>query len=215
MLKFAEIERLKRLKRPPARITGGFCKRGWRIASVRERIKLANKQGAILDKRLTNRLYSHFKKNYIAFSAIRLFANRLLRCGKKRKAENMVIKAALKLRKLGEQRPLSLFKKAIESVHTPLSVRIYKKGRKTIYIPYLMRTEAAYNMSARHILSACREDRLEKGMSACLSAEVKDIADMRGEALKRKFDLETLISENIYSYRFIRPFRRRRGQFRK
>lgn len=214
MLKFAEIERIKRL-RPSMHLTGGICRKGWRVASVRERIKLANKQGAILDRRLTNRLYNHFKKNHIAFSAIRLFANRLLRCGKKRKAENMVIKAALKLRRSGEKRPLSLFKKAIEAVHTPLSVRTYKKGRKTIYIPYLMRTEAAYNMSARHILSACREDRLEKGIPSCLSAEVKDIADMRGEALKRKLELETLIAENVYSYRFIRPFRRRRGQFRK
>jgi len=214
MLKFKEIERIKRI-RPSLHPMGGICKRGWRVASVRERIKLANKQGAILDRRLTNRLHNDFKKNRVTFSVIRLFANRLLRCGKKRKAENMVTKAALILRKSGIKRPLLLFKKAVEAVYTPLSVRIYKKGRKTIYIPYLMRTDAAYNMSARHILSACREERLEKGMPARLSAEVEDIKNMRGEALKKKLGLETLISDNIYSYRFIRPFRRRRGQFRK
>jgi small subunit ribosomal protein S7 len=214
MLKFKEMERLKS-KRLLHKVTGGICDAGFKPVSIRERIRLANKQGAILDKRLTSRLQDDFKKTHIAFSVVRLFANRLLRCGKKRRAENMVSKAINRLRRFGRGRPSALFRRAVEVIHTPLSVRIYKKGRKTIHIPYLMRTDAAYNMSARQILTACREDRLEQGMPARLAAEIKDITYMRGSALERKQELERLIAENTHSYRFIRPFRRRRGQFRK
>jgi small subunit ribosomal protein S7 len=210
MLKFEENDKNVNILE-----NGGTYNKPIRHKPLKEMVDLSIKKGPVVDKRLTIQLNQFFTKEYLPISIIKLLGVRMFRCGKKRKAENMVGAAMQKLKDKDIDAPLEAFHKAIEIVRFPAALRVYKKGRKTIFIPYLMRPEAAYYMAARIILSLSRYNRSENGMVLSLAAEIHDILNGKGLSLTYKEKFLEKIAENYSSYRQIRKFRRKRGQFRK
>lgn len=177
-------------------------------------VKLKNAVGFITDRRLTEKL-PYLDKKFVELNLFRLFSARLLRRGKRRFGESLFNSVLHKIRMKGISKPVSYVKNVLESLRMSASARMYKKGRRTVYIPYLLRPDAEYPMATRWLVKTAKNSRSEKGLANRLSNEIMETYEKKGHALQKRVDLEKLIQTNLSSFRFIKPRRRPRGRFRK
>jgi small subunit ribosomal protein S7 len=178
-----------------------------------ERVDLKNAIGFVTDPRLTERM-PEFGKDNLNLNLSRLFSSKLIRRGKKRLAENLFNSVLDNLRRRGVDRPVAYVEHVVRSLRMSASTRIYKKGRRTLHVPYLLQPSAQYPMVARWLIRTARGHRADHGLSAKLSAEIYDAYHQKGHAVQKRFELENLIKSNFSTFRLIRRWRRPRGKFR-
>jgi small subunit ribosomal protein S7 len=127
------------------------------------------------------------------------FINCIMTGGKKSTAEGIVYGALDEVRakaKLANDNDvIDFFHKAIEKVKPQLEVKSRRIGGATYQVPVEVRAERAQAVAMRWVKAAARA-RGERTMMARLAAELLDIANDRGAAIKKRDDTHKMAEAN-------------------
>jgi len=121
--------------------------------------------------------------------------NKVMKDGKKSKAEKIVYGAFEIIReKLGED-PLAVFHKAVENVKPIMEVRPRRVGGATYQVPMEVNERRQIHLALKWIVDAARA-RSERGMVNKLANELIDAYNERGGAYKKKEDTHRMAEAN-------------------
>jgi len=121
--------------------------------------------------------------------------NKVMRDGKKSKAEKIVYGAFEIIKeKLGED-PLKVFHKAVENVKPLMEVRPRRVGGATYQVPMEVNERRQMHLALKWIVDAARA-RSERGMVNKLANELIDAYNERGGAFKKKEDTHRMAEAN-------------------
>ena len=127
------------------------------------------------------------------------FINSIMTGGKKSTAESIVYGALEEVRakaKLANDNDvIDYFHKALEKVRPQLEVKSRRIGGATYQVPVEVRSERAQAVAMRWVKAAARA-RGARTMMARLAAELLDIANDRGAALKKRDDTHKMAEAN-------------------
>lgn len=121
--------------------------------------------------------------------------NKVMKDGKKGKAEKIVYKAFEVIRERLKEDPLRVFRQAVENVKPVLEVRPRRVGGQTYQVPVEVRPERRLSLALKWIVEGARE-RSGKSMIEKLSAEIMDAYRNTGAAVKRKEDMHRMAEAN-------------------
>jgi small subunit ribosomal protein S7 len=121
--------------------------------------------------------------------------NKVMKDGKKSKAEKIVYGAFEIIKeKLGED-PLKVFHKAVENVKPIMEVRPRRVGGATYQVPMEVNERRQIHLALKWIVEAARA-RSERGMVNKLANELIDAYNERGGAFKKKEDVHRMAEAN-------------------
>ena len=121
--------------------------------------------------------------------------NKVMKDGKKSKAEKIVYGAFEIIKeKLGED-PLKVFHKAVENVKPLMEVRPRRVGGATYQVPMEVSERRQIHLALKWIVDAARA-RSERGMVNRLANELIDAYNERGGAFKKKEDTHKMAEAN-------------------
>ena len=123
------------------------------------------------------------------------FANTLMYGGKKSTAEGILYGALDVIRDRFKEEPLEVFRKALDNVKPKLEVKSRRVGGATYQVPVEVRPERRVALAMRWIVTYARE-RGEKTMRERLAGELRDAAEGRGNAVKKKDDTHKMAEAN-------------------
>jgi small subunit ribosomal protein S7 len=121
--------------------------------------------------------------------------NKVMKDGKKSKAEKIVYGAFdIVKEKLGED-PLKVFHKAVENVKPLMEVRPRRVGGATYQVPMEVNERRQIHLALKWLVDAARA-RSERGMVNKLANEIIDAYNERGGAFKKKEDTHKMAEAN-------------------
>jgi len=121
--------------------------------------------------------------------------NKVMKDGKKSKAEKIVYGAFDIIKeKLGED-PLKVFHKAVENVKPVMEVRPRRVGGATYQVPMEVNERRQIHLALKWIVDAARA-RSERGMVNKLANELIDAYNERGGAFKKKEEVHRMAEAN-------------------
>jgi small subunit ribosomal protein S7 len=123
------------------------------------------------------------------------FISKIMRDGKKSKAEYIVYES---LNIIGQKEgvdPVQILQKAVENVRPLLEVRPRRVGGATYQVPVEVKTRRGRTLAVRWIVNFARMRR-EKTMAERLAGEVLDAASRTGLSIKKKDDLHRMAEAN-------------------
>ena len=123
------------------------------------------------------------------------FVNMIMRGGKKSVAETIIYRA---LDRIGEKvtgEPMDVLDKALENVSPMVEVKSRRVGGATYQVPVEVRTSRRTALAMRWLIEASRK-RGEKSMQLKLAGELKDAAENRGNAVKKREDTHRMAEAN-------------------
>jgi len=123
------------------------------------------------------------------------FTNTLMLGGKKAVAEGILYGALDVIQERFKEDPLEVFRKALDNVKPKLEVKSRRVGGATYQVPVEVRPERRVALAMRWIVTYAR-DRGEKTMRERLAAEMKEAAEGRGNAVKKKDDTHKMAEAN-------------------
>ena len=123
------------------------------------------------------------------------FMNSLMYDGKKSAAERIVYGAFDIIEGKTKSNPLQVFQQALDNVMPAIEVRSRRVGGATYQVPVEVRTVRRQALGIRWLISAAR-DRNEKTMMDRLSAELLDASNNRGNAVKKREDVQRMAEAN-------------------
>ncbi|MDD5747798.1 MAG: 30S ribosomal protein S7 [Actinomycetota bacterium] len=123
------------------------------------------------------------------------FINKVMKDGKKSKAEKIVYDALEVIGKKKDGDPLEILHRAIENVQPVLEVRSRRVGGATYQVPVEVRQARSRTLAVRWIVSFARL-RNEKTMAQRLAGELLDATNRTGASIKRKEDLHKMAEAN-------------------
>ncbi|MBT4762971.1 MAG: 30S ribosomal protein S7 [Bdellovibrionaceae bacterium] len=124
------------------------------------------------------------------------FVNKMMIQGRKSTAQGIVYKAFDELqKKVADEEPLTVFKKAIENCKPSLEVRSRRVGGATYQVPVDVRPVRRLALSMRWIVDNARK-RGDKSMASRLANELADAYNNRGNAIKKKEDVHKMADAN-------------------
>src|SRR5437660_3325768 len=123
------------------------------------------------------------------------FMNSIMHEGKKSVAESIVYGALDMIEGKTRQNPVAVFQQALDNVMPSIEVRSRRVGGATYQVPVEVRTSRRQALGIRWIISAARE-RNEKTMTERRSAERRDGANNRGNAVKKREDTHRMAEAN-------------------
>lgn len=126
---------------------------------------------------------------------ISLFANFIMKGGKKSLAERIVYKSLDVIFKKTNEDPLKVFKKALDNVRPVLEVRSRRVGGATYQVPVDIRPERRVTLGIRWIIQSAKQ-RKEHGMINRLAGELLDAYKNTGLAIKKKEDTHRMAEAN-------------------
>src|SRR5581483_898815 len=113
------------------------------------------------------------------------FTNTIMICGKKSVAEGILYGALDVIQERFKEDPLEVFRKALDNVKPKLEVKSRRVGGATYQVPVEVRPERRVALAMRWLVTYARE-RGEKTMQERLAGELRDAAEGRGNAAKKK-----------------------------
>ncbi|HEY2367668.1 MAG TPA: 30S ribosomal protein S7, partial [Polyangiaceae bacterium] len=113
------------------------------------------------------------------------FTNTLMLSGKKAVAEGILYGALDVIQERFKEDPLEVFRKALDNVKPKLEVKSRRVGGATYQVPVEVRPERRVALAMRWLVTYAR-DRGEKTMRERLAGELRDAAEGRGNAVKKK-----------------------------
>jgi len=122
------------------------------------------------------------------------FMNCIMYKGKKSVAETIVYSAIDSFKGTDEEK-LTHFKKALDNVKPMLEVKSRRVGGATYQVPIEVRPERAQALAIRWIINAARS-RAGHTMTDKLSAELRDAAENKGAACKKREDTHKMAEAN-------------------
>ncbi len=115
--------------------------------------------------------------------------------GKKSTAEHIVYGALDIIAQRYKEDPLEVFRKALDSVKPKVEVKSRRVGGATYQVPVEVRAERRVALAMRWLVLYSRE-RGEKTMVERLAAELKEAAEGRGNAVKKREDVHKMADAN-------------------
>jgi small subunit ribosomal protein S7 len=125
------------------------------------------------------------------------FINQIMLDGKKTTAEKIFYSAIKKLDEKAEEGTtgIQLFEQAIENVKPLLEVKSRRVGGANYQVPIEVRPARQQTLSIRWIVDAARK-RNERSMADRVANELKDAAEQKGAAFKKKEDTHRMAEAN-------------------
>jgi small subunit ribosomal protein S7 len=123
------------------------------------------------------------------------FVNMLMQDGKKSVAEKIVYDALDHVQAKGEENPVAAMEQALENVRPVVEVKSRRVGGATYQVPVEVRPERRNTLAMRWLIDASRK-RSEKTMAQRLAGEVRDAAENRGTAVKKREDTHRMAEAN-------------------
>ena len=131
------------------------------------------------------------------------FVNLVMVSGKKSIAENVVYGALDAIAAKGNEHPMEIFDKALETVQPAVEVKSRRVGGATYQVPVEVRPARRMALSMRWLVDAARS-RGEKSMAQRLANEMLEAAEGKGAAVKKREDVHRMAEANkaFSHYRF-------------
>lgn len=123
------------------------------------------------------------------------FCNILMLDGKKSTAENIVYGALDIIQERYKEDPLEVFRKALDAVKPKVEVKSRRVGGATYQVPVEVRADRRVALAMRWLVLYSRQ-RGEKTMVERLAAELKEAAEGRGNAVKKREDVHKMADAN-------------------
>lgn len=123
------------------------------------------------------------------------FVNFVMESGKKTTAQDIVYGAMDRLAQKKQANALELFEKAMDTIRPTVEVRSRRVGGANYQVPMPVPGNRQNTLAFRWILAAARA-RKGKGMQDRLSAELFDILEGVGGAMKKKEDVNRMAEAN-------------------
>jgi small subunit ribosomal protein S7 len=123
------------------------------------------------------------------------FVNSLLKRGKKHLARRILYDAFDMIEEKTKNKPLDVFKKAVNNVSPLLEVRARRVGGATYQVPTEVRPERRTALAIRWLITNAQE-RSDKSMSQKLASELMAAAQGEGGAIKKKDDVHRMAEAN-------------------
>ena len=123
------------------------------------------------------------------------FTNTIMLSGKKAVAEGILYGALDVIQERYKEDPLEVFRKALDNVKPKLEVKSRRVGGATYQVPVEVRPERRVALAMRWLVTYAR-DRGEKTMRERLAGELRDAAEGRGNAVKKKDDTHKMAEAN-------------------
>ena len=96
---------------------------------------------------------------------------------------------------VGQLTPVSVFEAALDNVRPSVEVKSRRVGGATYQVPIEVKQSRRDTLAMRWIIDAAR-GRSEKGMQARLAAELFDVLNSRGSAVKKREDVHKMAKAN-------------------
>jgi small subunit ribosomal protein S7 len=123
------------------------------------------------------------------------FTNKVMKWGKKRKAERIVYSAIEIAGKQMKMAPAEVLEQAVKNVTPVLEVRPRRIAGSTYQVPVEVRSARALSLAIRWLVNSARA-RTGRPMADKLAAEIIDAAQGQGVAVKRRDDLRKMAEAN-------------------
>lgn len=123
------------------------------------------------------------------------FINHVMLHGKKAIAEKVVYGAFELIAERRKAGALEIFEQVIDKLRPTIEVKSRRVGGATYQVPVEVRADRAMALAMRWLIAAAKQ-RNEKGMIKSLAAEMLDILEGRGGALKKREDVERMAMAN-------------------
>ena len=131
------------------------------------------------------------------------FINHVMVSGKKSIAEGVVYGALDAVAAKGNENPLEIFDKALETIQPAVEVKSRRVGGATYQVPVEVRPARRLALSMRWLVDAARS-RGEKSMAQRLANEMLEAAEGKGAAVKKREEVHRMAEANkaFSHYRF-------------
>lgn len=123
------------------------------------------------------------------------FANILMVDGKRSTAEKILYGAFDIIESRYREDPIEVFRKAIDGVKPRVEVKSRRVGGATYQVPVEVRADRRLALAMRWLVTYSRA-RGEKTMVERLAAEMKEAAEGRGNAVKKREDVHKMADAN-------------------
>ncbi|MCB9593872.1 MAG: 30S ribosomal protein S7 [Sandaracinaceae bacterium] len=123
------------------------------------------------------------------------FCNVVMKDGKRAVAESIVYGAFEIIETRYKEDPIEIFRKALDSVKPRVEVKSRRVGGATYQVPVEVRSDRRLALAMRWLVSYSRS-RGEKTMTERLAAELKEAAEGRGNAVKKREDVHKMAEAN-------------------
>jgi small subunit ribosomal protein S7 len=144
-------------------------------------------------KRATRRLASPDPKYQDIL--VSRFINSLLKKGKKHTARGILYSAFDIIEEKTKNKPLDVFKKAVNNASPMIEVRARRVGGATYQVPTEVRLERRTALAIRWLIGYAQE-RSDQSMEQKLAAELMAAAAGEGGAIKKKDDVHRMAEAN-------------------
>ena len=121
--------------------------------------------------------------------------NKVLTCGKRTLAENIVYDAFDMISKKSRRSPVEILEIAVENVRPALEVRSRRVGGSTYQVPMDVRPRRQMILTIRWLVTYSR-DRREHTMAERLANELLDAANGEGASVRRREELHRMAESN-------------------
>ena len=123
------------------------------------------------------------------------FINSLLKGGKKHTARGILYGAFTLIEEKTKNKPLDVFKKAVNNASPMIEVRARRVGGATYQVPTEVRPERRTALAIRWLIGYAKE-RSDTSMAQKLAAELMAAATGEGGAIKKKDDVHRMAEAN-------------------
>jgi small subunit ribosomal protein S7 len=121
--------------------------------------------------------------------------NRIMKRGKKSRAEEIVYGAMDLMGKMGSKDPVTDMESAIRNITPQLKVKSRRVGGATYQVPVEVPPQVGLSLALRWLVDAARA-RSGKSMAEKLAAEMSDAAKGQGNAAKKREDTHKMADAN-------------------
>jgi small subunit ribosomal protein S7 len=121
--------------------------------------------------------------------------NRMMRWGKKSRAEEIVYDALAMMQAKGAKEPAATLEMAVKNATPQLEVKPRRVGGATYQVPVEVRPERALSLALRWLVASARA-RGGKSMAEKLAAELSEAARGEGTTIKKREDTHKMAEAN-------------------
>ena len=126
---------------------------------------------------------------------VSLLITRILKCGKKTIAKNIVYQAFDIIKKKTNENPLTVFENAIRNASPIVEVKARRVGGSTYQVPIEVSSFRATNLALRWLIQYSNQ-RVGRSMAIKLANEIIDTANDIGNTIKKKEETHKMAEAN-------------------
>ncbi len=121
--------------------------------------------------------------------------NKVMKCGKKSKAEKIIYSALATIEQLESKAPATVLEQAVRNATPQLEVKSRRIGGATYQVPVEVRPDRGLALAIRWLIASARA-RPGKSMAEKLAGELNDAAKGQGVTIKKRDDTHRMAEAN-------------------